>query len=66
MHKRKVFDQIIHIMLKRINLSIYKHQITCNQSASTGVLDKVLDYESRGLEFESSVGRRTFQVSRCV
>ena len=26
LHKRKVFDQIIHIMSKRINLSIYKHQ----------------------------------------
>ena len=44
LHKKKVFDQIIHIMSKRINLSIHKHQIKCNQSASADVLDKVLDY----------------------
>ena len=60
LHKRKVFDQIIHIMLKRINLSIYKHQITCYQSASAGVLDEVLDYGSRGPEFESSAGLGNF------
>ena len=61
LHKRKVFDQIIHVMSKRINLSIDKHQIICNQSASAGVLDKVLDYGSRGPEFESSVGSENFK-----
>ena len=48
-------------MLKQINLSIYKHQILCNQSASAGVLDKVLDYGSRGPEFESSAGLENFK-----
>ena len=60
LHKRKIFDQIIHIMSKRINLSIYIHQIKCNHSASAGVLDKVLDWETRGPQFESSVGLETF------
>ena len=60
LHKRKVFDEIIHIMSKRISLSFYKHQIICNQSASAGVLDKVLDCGARGPEFESSVGSETF------
>ena len=61
LHKRKVFDLIIHIMSKRINLSIYKHQIICNQSAPAGALDKVLDCELRGREFESSVGSENFK-----
>ena len=38
-------------------MSINKHQIICNQSY---VLDKVLDYGSRGPEFESSAGLENF------
>ena len=64
LHKRKVFDQIIHIMSKQMNLSLYKHQIICNQSASAGVLDKVLDWGVRGPEFEYSAGSETFPGSR--
>ena len=47
-------------MSKRMNLSVYKHQIICNQSASAGVLDKVLDWGARGPEFESSAGLEAF------
>ena len=60
LHKRKVFDQIIHIMSKRINVSIYKHQMICNHSASAGDMDKVLDWGVTGPQFESSAGLATF------
>ena len=58
---RKVFAQIIYIMSKRINLSIYKRKIICNQSVSAGVFHKVLDYGSRGPEFEYKVGSENFK-----
>ena len=64
LHKRKVFHQIIHIMSKWINLSLYKHQSICSQSASADVLDKVLDWGVRGPEFESSAGGGVGDFSR--
>ena len=67
LHKRKVFDKMIHIMSKRINLSIYKHQIICNHSASAGVLDKCWTMDREGQSSNPQRGGRFFPgMQMCI